>query len=341
MADRKITRSTDPNINGADWMDELADKIGMLFDNMTLVPTSIINSGNDYTMTLDPILDGDVKQGMGFYIQPNAANTNPVRLRYGTEPYYDVVKSTGDPLGSGEWSPALVYFVVFIGGQFRILSAALAGGTSAVQLAEYIYTTNDTWTKGGIDPKSWVLIEAWGGGGGGGGWATGSTNTSGGGGGRYSFALFRAADLPATVAITIGGGGAGVTNGVAGTGGTTSAGSFVVAEGGLGGNNSTGATAGGNGGGLAQITAAPGTFMGVGGKGATYNTPGATVEYGGGGGAASGASSAPGLSRYGGNGGTASGNGQVPGGGGAGRATSGGAGGNGAGGMVRIRVIGG
>lgn len=106
---------------------------------------------------------------------------------------------------------------------------------------QQIFTSSDTWTKAaGVN---WVQVELWGAGGGGGnGFNAASNETkgggSGGGGGRYSVMLFKASDLAATVAVTIGAGGAAAT-----VGGNTSFGSHLIAYGGQGGTSGDNASA--------------------------------------------------------------------------------------------------
>lgn len=357
MADRKLptSLSTGP-VTGPDYMDAVAAKMGMLFDTMALKPTSVVNSGNDYTITVDPMLDADVVAGMGFFIQPNATNTGPSRLRVGaTNPYYDLVKAGGEALSAGEFSASTAYFVVFLGGEFRILSVANneSGGGANIDFQQFDVSGN--WTKpDGLSAEAFLIVEVWGGGGGGVSNISGSYG--GGGGGAYNLAVLRAADVTSIVSVTVGAGGAINT-----AGGASSFGSYVAAYGG-GGGGATGTAGGGGGGGASSAggggpsgngglpdngaarngSGSPGTgyygggggsiFGGAalyGGGGGSSSSPGSSMYGGGGGGGTSG-----GVSIYGGNGGTnTSPNGVAPGGGGA-RGGSGGAG------RVRVRVIG-
>ncbi len=185
-----------------------------------------------------------------------------------------------------------------------------------------VFTASGTWTK---DPSA-SQVEVWGGGGAGGNGGVTATATvvsgggGGGGGGGKRRALFRAVDLPASIAVTMGAAGArGVGNGVAGgQGGTSSFGTLLRAFGGGGGAGGSTTAAGGGGG-------AGDNNPGGNASGATAGAAGGTF------GAAGGASGAAGGSeRVGGGGG---GGVAVGGGGQAGgyAAEAGGGGGSGAG----------
>lgn len=161
----------------------------------------------------------------------------------------------------------------------------------------WVYTEDAVWEKPATIEG--VEVIAIGGGGGGGGGAlpnnSESTGGGGGGGGGRSEATVLAADLPATVAVTVGAGGAGgaeqanvsppVQRGgnSAANGGASSFGAFVTANGGQGGSggqvggDQTGAALGGTG--NVGVGAA-------GGKGGSFGftTNGSSSDHGGGGG---------------------------------------------------------
>lgn len=133
MATRNTFTSLSPDFTGAEFADDIASKSDTWFNNMSLVPTTMTNVGNDYTITIDPPLKAgdDVAAGMSFFITPNANNTGATRMRVtSTNPFYDVVKSDGTALIAEEWNISSTFYVVFVNGQFRVmnkLDAATAG----------------------------------------------------------------------------------------------------------------------------------------------------------------------------------------------------------------------
>lgn len=165
------------------------------------------------------------------------------------------------------------------------------------------FTISGTWTKpAGFSADDIFLVEGWGGGGG------GTTSNAGGGGGGYAGRRLRYADLPSSVTVTIGAGGA--PGSAAGAGGTTSFGSLVTAYGGGGGAAfSAGAGGsihgvGGNGTSTSVQSLAVGTDAGSGGGGSGADVSGIYgVHWGGGGGAGSASGAQPGGSVFGGGGG--------------------------------------
>jgi hypothetical protein len=217
------------------------------------------------------------------------------------------------------------------------------------------FTSSGTWTKpAGV---SVVYVEAVGGGGSGGvARSTGSNAASGGNGGEGAFRTFRAADLGATVTVTIGAGGAAVTRSTDGAtagngGGTTSFGTVISATGGAGGTAAVAPSGGVNSPSTAPLYDL--AFNGQGGSALSNGcTAGTSSILGGGGGGAGSAgvsmntplSSSGGTSQWagaGGAGGTGAGtatSGAAGGGGGGGRASSTGTVTSGAGGAGRVRV---
>lgn len=212
--------------------------------------------------------------------------------------------------------------------------------TTAIVVRDYAYADSPvTYTK--PDRLLYVDVELWAGGGSGG---SNSDGAGGGGGGSYNKARLYASQLNATTSITIGAGGAAVTNNVGNLGGDSSFGSLVFAYGGgrggngigdgggggggivssggtgadgaggtggrvlggTGGSSSVGDASiyGGGGGGDDSFTGGESVYGGAGGGG--NGAQGGTSIYGGGGGGGgnTGGPEAGGVSLYGGNGGT-------------------------------------
>lgn len=127
------------------------------------------------------------------------------------------------------------------------LSWVSAGGIGTV-LDTQTFNASGTWTK--PSQGSIAVIQVWGGGGSGGkGVASGPAG--GGGGGAYCERVMRLSNLPSTVSVTVGAGGASQTTGstAGNNGGTTTFGSYLSAFGGGGGAyNASGGSGGGGGG---------------------------------------------------------------------------------------------
>lgn len=342
MADRKLPTSiSPPPVTGAAYMDAVAEKIRMLFDASALRPTSMTNTGNDYTIEVDPVLDADVVPGMAFYCRPSVSNTGAARLRvHAGNPYYPLTKADGSPLAQREFMAGTVYLVVFLSGAFVIASGSGGGGSAALDYQ--VFTASGTWTKPtGLGADALALIEAWGGGGGS---NNGNTYRGGGGGGAYVWRWMRLGDLGASEPVQVGAGGVANTQ-PGGTGGTSSFGSHLAAYGGGGGWSGGSTTAGGGGGGGWAGGGQSGGSGTNGGNGALWSSvfgggagstgDGGAAGYGGGGGGQGpgGGNKPGGASLFGGKGGDGGQAGSPPGGGGGGGAP-------GARGEVRVRVIG-
>jgi len=176
-------------------------------------------------------------------------------------------------------------------------SAVFGGDGAALSTPKVtVFLAGATWTKDAAANQ--VEVEIWGGGGAGGNGAVAAAGTAtsgggGGGGGGKRRGRFRAADLPSSLAVTVGAAGArGTGNGAAGgQGGTTSFGTLLRAFGGGGGaGGSTSAAAGGGGAGdNSSGNSAIGGTAGAGGgsfgaSGGGGGSPGGAERVGGGGG---------------------------------------------------------
>lgn len=97
--------------------------------------------------------------------------------------------------------------------------SGLVGVASTVQTVLREFTTSGIWSKSDYDFKiNWVYVQCVGGGGSG----NSRTTSSGGGAGGVNTRLFRAQDLPDSVSVLVGLGGASVTNGAGQNGGASS-----------------------------------------------------------------------------------------------------------------------
>lgn len=193
----------------------------------------------------------------------------------------------------------------------KFVTEDFLGSTSTSE--KVTFNASGTWTKDAGLVR--VLVQAWGGGGGGAATTGSSNEAGGGGGGGFSEKWFEASELASTETVTIGAGGAAVSNADGNTGNNTTFGSLLTAYGGgAGGTDSTGGGGGGGGGpfgiggsstnATAGVAGSPGTpVAGTGGDGSTGSAGGNALYGGGGGGAASGAAGAGGSTYYGGGGG--------------------------------------
>jgi hypothetical protein len=346
-----VSRSTysggsTPPLTGVDFLNQYAERLDTLFDASELPLTAVGGTANAVTATLDPALTGALVDGMKFNIIWAATNTTGVTLALNGAAAVSVLDASGAALVPGALVSGLMASLIFTGGAFRILSAGADAGAGLGPQVQ-TFTASGTWTKpAGYDPDHPVLVRLWGGGGSG-ARNTGINTCGSGGGGAYSERFFRMADLPSSVAVSIGAGGAArstTQNGA--NGGDTTFGTLLTAYGGGG-----GLTTGGSGGGGGMLSAAnlgasgtfgpaPSGFPNAGGAAGVAGSPGVVGQhsvYGGGGagGCSATVAAAGGVSLYGGNGGAGvlagvAGNaGAVRGGGGSGSTTTSGAGGRG------------
>ncbi|SNS86509.1 hypothetical protein SAMN05421763_103265 [[Luteovulum] sphaeroides subsp. megalophilum] len=341
-------------ITGPAFLDQYAGHIDTFYRSITL-PLTDATGVNAVTASLDPPLGGAILiDGMRFGITWPAANTAGVTLKINGTAFYPVLDADGGALIPGSVSAGLRSTLEYIGGAFRLQSPLLGTATGGGSRYHWQFTSSGTWSKpAGLDDDAMVTVECWGAGGSGG--RASSGEGYGGGGGGYVCGRFRLADLPASVAIVLGAGGAGrSSNGNGSRGGDTTFGTLLAAFGGGGGGydtTSTQSVGGGGGGELAagSTAGAAGSIGGGGGSsrastiwggggggGASLGGGGAVFGGGGGAGDAYNRSGTAGSSVFGGAGGSARSAGAAPGGGGGGayNATSG----AGARGEVRVWI---
>jgi hypothetical protein len=173
------------------------------------------------------------------------------------------------------------------------IAASEVQGLGLIEILDtQIFTASGTWTKpSGVSADDTLILAVIGGGGSG---ATfkfnGRITASGGGGGGVMLCNFKVGDLPSTVAVTVGAGGAAVQvtassgSSVGNPGGTSSFGTLVSATGGSGGRiagaDSGVATALGASGGIAwflSTNATTGNMNSFGGRSRDATSGGATV----------------------------------------------------------------
>lgn len=290
-------------------MKQYSERFKTLFDASALPLTSIGGTADAVTATLDPALDGSgLVDGMMFHITWTATNTAGVTLALNGGSAVPVVDAAGSALSAGALVSGLRSLLEYVGGSFRVLSPlanALSGGAGPYAVT---ITASTTWNKPpGYADDALVILEAIGGGKGGGRNQTGNTGT-GGIGGSYRRREMRYADVPSSVSITIGNGGAGATGIANGAnGGNTTIGTLLTGPGGgvsgisggplwdgggSGGDAMMGAASGGSTVGGTGNSGGTSIFAGnggnSGGSGVGLGTPGAGVAPGGGGGGSSG-----------------------------------------------------
>lgn len=292
-------------ITGPAYMDLTGSQITNLYDHSALKLTSVGGTANAITASLDPALPGTgLSDGMKFTFTAGTTNTGGVTLAINGGSAVPVLDASGAALTAGDLTAGMRVLIEYVSGNYRILSGAGSGGSSGTTFYHQIFTASGTWTKpAGLDPDAVVSVEMWGGGGS--GRRSGSGTFGGGGGGSYLRASFRAGDLPASVAVVVGSGGAAVvgSNGNGNAGGASSFGALMTAFGGQGGLNSPTPTKGGSLGSVDKAVAMNGVAEAGGDSSIDAAAP--AVERGGGGGAGTtnGVTYAGGSSRFGGDGG--------------------------------------
>ncbi|MCC5960534.1 MAG: hypothetical protein JJU08_14475 [Rhodobacteraceae bacterium] len=342
-----MTRAPFGDPNGDQLVDGINTRFKSLFNAAAFPLTDVGGTANDVTATVAPALDGDgLLDGMSFTITWADENMGPMTLALNGGPPVPVLGADGGGLPPGSVGPNLRSLVSYVGGDFVLLSQSLLAGGAGTARYYWVFEASGTWEKPeGLPSNTPVTIAAWGGGGGGGSGSEGS----GGGGGAYSEIVVRAGDLPESVTVTVGAGGA-----VNVTGGDSSFGSLLTAYagqrgfpyggrgGGGGGSSSVGTADGGRVGGGFGGEFSTDVGMGFGGDAATIwggggggapqssgaanarrRNPGGWAIWGGGGGGSRGTSAGSGIggtSAFGGDGGNLLQAGSAPAGGGGGGA---------------------
>lgn len=319
MASRTtLSELSSPPVSGAAVLAEYADRLKSLFDASSLPLTTVAGTADAVTAVLDPALDaGGLVDGMKFTLTWGAANTAGVTLSINGGTALSVLDAAGAALAPNALTAGLRSQIEYIGGSFRLIGGS---GDDAANAPYFIaITATTTWNRpAGYADDALVVFEAWGAGGGG-GRGTGTSNAGGGGGGGYARREMRYADVPSSIAITIGAPGVGRTGSTGdGTAGSaTTIGTILTAYGGGGGEgNGSGGGRGGGGGGEVQVGSSSGVGGSIGGGncvGSTapdHTTPATDARSIWGGGAGGGGSSGEGgRAVYGGGGGGGGGNG--------------------------------
>lgn len=246
MATRTVYNSATPGtILGDAYMDHVAGHVGRLYDAASFPLASVGGTANVVTASLDPVLSAGLVDGMRFGITWAAANTGAVTLALNGGSAVSVLDSAGAALTAGALASGRRDMIEYIGGAFRVLTQ-LPGVGGAGPIVTTI-TSSTTWAKPtGYADDTPVLIRGWGGGGSGGLGTVGA----GGGGAGYAERWMRIADIPSSVAASIGAGGAALTtSGNGNAGGTTTFGALLTAYPGGGGSGGSGDRCGGSGGG--------------------------------------------------------------------------------------------
>ena len=319
---------------GNNFLDQYASFVAALMDTAVMRLTSV--AGTDtITATAEPISlpTAGYTTGMKFTFVPANNNTGAATLNIDTKGAVSIVNANGGALTADDLDNTTRYLIEYDGTNFVVL---LSQGATSLGHTMTTYDTTAVWTNN-LKATDLVRVQLWAGGAGG-----YTNNGGGGGGGGYNEGYWLAADLDATVTITIPAGGAVNSNG-----GNASFGSFLAAYGGAtagtssnggggGGETSAGSTTtggqiGGGDGLAANSDNRARSIFGGGGGGWPTSNDGGDAVYGGGGGGGHSAGSG-GTSVHGGNGGGDSVAGTLPAGGGGDSAA-------GAGGRCIITVI--
>jgi hypothetical protein len=311
---------------GENVLNGIGQRFDRLFDNAT--PWATVTSGsepddvevevrtNETGTPEDTVfLERGWLAGMGIRMAWPVENTGAVTVAVNGGSALDVVTPEGDAIAAAQFPAGLVIELVYYDGALVVVSAIPATATAAARYF-YIFTASGTWTKPtGLNADTAWHLRLWGAGGGGDNVVSGGIG--GGSGAACAPGIFRHADLPSSVVVTIGAGG--LPGSLGGNGGNSTFGSLLTGYGG-GGFEGTSAPSETSPGRLlsAGTTTLQGGTLGAsavnawdGGTGSSGN--GGNAFWGGGGGSYTGT---PGSSVFGGDGGKENVAGQAPGGGG-------------------------
>ncbi|MRH22952.1 hypothetical protein [Rhodovulum strictum] len=201
-------------IPGPSFLDQYAMHMAALY-RASCFPLTGVAGVNTITATLDPPLGASgLIDGMRFGIGWTSVNTGGMTLSIGGLPPVPVLDAKGATLVPGAVSAGLRSTLEYVGGAFRVQSPLLAGETIGAGPFYWQFDLSGTWTKPpGLPDDRAVLVHAIGAGG-------GSNRYAPGAGGACAIGVFRAIQLPSSVAISVGAGGLGRTD----FGGTAAAG---------------------------------------------------------------------------------------------------------------------
>lgn len=307
MADRKTYDGASQDVpfkdmGGAEgYGNNIARHVKTLYD-ASVLPLSAASGLDALSATVDPVLDGALRDGMKFTLTAPSTNTGAMTLAIGGGAAVPLLQADGVTIPAGMVTAGLRMMVEFIGGNFRILSEMGANGQGG-SAARYYWrfaasgTLNLSDAKALLSPDAMVIVEAWGGGAGG----------QRGGGGGYNRGYFRLGSLPSSIGISIAAGGNAGQHG-----GNTTFGTLLTAYGGHA--NGRGGGVFGAGTSKRAGTEADAMWSWEGGNGPSDQERGGSSIYGGGAGAS--LRGQAGRSLYGGDGGADFEAGKAPGGGG-------------------------
>ncbi|MCX5569594.1 hypothetical protein [Kaistia nematophila] len=282
MADWILPNSSTPGVvTGDAYMDAVQAKVARLSQGMNIQLSGVGGTANAITATLDPAPISGLANGMLFVLPVSVSNTGAVTLAINGGAAANVVDLLGSALTAGRFPAGSRQLLTYSDGAF----IAIGDSRIITNTLDYqAFTASGTWNKPvGTPGNAWVFVEGWGGGGG--GRSNSGTNGGGGGGGGYISRMFRASQIPSSVSVVVGAGGAVNSNGT-----NSSFGSLLVFPAGWTGSDSTSnlVRVGGNGGGVVGATE---DFTGARGGGYTsatvasdFGTVGNASYQGGGGG---------------------------------------------------------